>query len=324
MRTVLGSLAWLAVIVVIALGGAGLVTGLDHPPGTPSRPELTMAGDAEVTPKLDAASADLDELAQHVEDLGTEARGALAALNGAKPDVAEAAIAAGDLLVADVVRRTEAVRAKLAAVPYVGTPEAGLTVSDAIVQRHAALVAALDATEGLDASWARLSISAIAASKTSQLLAEHDRLMGEATARGRLAKYAEAQKLIDQAAAQLTAARSVRDDLAKTVDVTVLDEWIKRNADYDVALRNLYKAIAKVSRTVTPAARAAVKAEKAARDRLPPDPRGMVVIMGDIGRGGMNQAVIAIEEARATLADAIDRADADPDASDAPSSSEGP
>jgi len=51
------------------------------------------------------------------------------------------------------------------------------------------------------------------------------------------------------------------------------------------------------------------------------------VIMADIGRGGMNQAVIGIEEARATLADAIDRADtttdaapdAGPDASDGPS-----
>jgi hypothetical protein len=136
--------------------------------------------------------------------------------------------------------------------------------------------------------------------------AEHDRLVGQAIDRGRLAKYADAIKLIDQAEAELTTARGIRNQLVNTVDVTVLDEWIARNADYDVALRKLYDAISKVGNKVTPATRAAVKAEAAARARLPPDTRGLVVIMSEIGRGGMNGAVIAIEEARAKLADAID------------------
>ena len=57
---------------------------------------------------------------------------------------------------------------------------------------------------------------------------------------------------------------------------------------------------------MTPATRAAIKAEADARARLPPDTRGLVIIMAEIGRGGMNGAVIAIEEARAKLADAID------------------
>jgi hypothetical protein len=323
-RTVLGSLAWLAVVVVIALGAAGIATGLDQAPGTDGRPELTMTGDATVTPQLDAIDADLSDLADQVGALGTQARGALASLNGADPDTAQTAIAAGDLLVADIVQRVGAIRTKLAAAPYVGTPTAGLNVSQPVVDRYSALVDALNTTDGLDAAWARLSISAIAASKMSQLLAEHDRLMGEAAAQGRLAKYAAAQKLIDQAAAQLTTAKSVRDDLAKTVEVSVLDEWIKRNADYDTALRNLYMAIAKVGRTVTPAVRNAVKAEKVARANLPPDPRGLIVIMADIGRGGMNEAVIGIEEARATLSDAIDQADGSTDAGGSPAPSDSP
>ena len=322
MRTILATLAWLAVVVVIALGAAGLVTGLDHPPGSTGRFELTAAGDAEVTPLLDASRTDLADLAEQVEDLGTQARGALAALNGTDTATGEAAIARGDQLVAAIVERTEALRERLSSVPYVGTPDAGLHVSSALVARHAALVAALDATEGLDTSWARLSIGAVAASKMSELLAEHDRLMGEAAERGRNAKYAEALKLIDQAGDQLTTATSVRDELAKTVEVSVLDQWIARNAAYDTALRELYVAISKVGRKVTPAVRNAVKAEKAARDNLPPDGRAMVVIMADIGRGGMNGAVIAIEEARARLADALDDpavdASAEPGASAAP------
>jgi hypothetical protein len=308
-RTILGSLVWLAIVVIIALGAAGIATGLDQLPGTDGRVEVTMNGDAEVTPQLDAIDADLSDLADQVGALGTQARGALASLNGADPETAESAIASGDLLVSDIVRRVAAIRTRLAAVPYLGSPTAGLSVSQPVVDRYQALVDALNTTDGLDFAWARLSISAIAATKMSQLLAEHDRLIGEAAAKGRVGKYADAQKLIDQAAAQLTTAKTVRDDLAKTVEVSVLDEWIKRNADYDTALRNLYKAIAKVGRTVTPAVRNAVKAEKAARANLPPDPRALVVIMADIGRGGMNEAVIGIEEARATLSDAIDQAD---------------
>jgi hypothetical protein len=311
-RTFLAGLAWFAIIVVIALGAAGLVTGFDDASGPAGWPELTAAGDAEVGPLLDAAEADLGALADQVEALGIQARGALAALNGADTVTGEAAIAEGDRLVADVIARTTALRLELATVPYVGTPEAGLTLSEPVVARHAALVAALDATDGLDSSWARLSIGSVAATKMSTALAEHDRLVGQAAERGRIAKYAEAMKLIDEAEAQLATAKTIRDQLVNTVDVTVLDEWIKRNADYDVALRNLYQAISKVGGKVTAATRAAVKAEADARARLPPDTRGLVVIMADIGRGGMNGAVIAIEEARAKLADAIESGAATP------------
>jgi stage V sporulation protein SpoVS len=73
---------------------------------------------------------------------------------------------------------------------------------------------------------------------------------------------------------------------------------------------------------VTATVRAAVKAEAVARANLPPDRRALVVIMADIGRGGMNGAVIAIEEARATLTDALesDAAGSSPE----PGSSESP
>jgi len=322
-RTALTTLAWLAIVVVIALGAAGIVTGMDRAPSESGPAAASFDGDPEVTARLDTVSADLADLDDQVDALGTHARNALAALNGADPDTAETEIAAGDTLVGDIVQRTAAIRSKLAAVPFVGTADAGLHLSDGVLDRHAALEAALAATDGLDAAWARLSISAIAASKMSQLLAAHDQLMGQAADKGRIAKYADADKLIAQAGAQLTTAKSVRDDLAKTVDVTVLDEWIRRNANYDTALRNLYKAIAKVGRTVTPAVRNAVKAEKAARAELPPDNKALVVIMADIGRGGMNQAVIGIEEARATLSDAIDQAGA-PSPSDIPGASDSP
>ena len=43
----------------------------------------------------------------------------------------------------------------------------------------------------------------------------------------------------------------MRDILANTVDVTVLDEWLERNAAYDMALRDLYAALDGVGGRVT-------------------------------------------------------------------------
>ncbi len=305
LRQLAGGLVWLVVVLLIALGGAGIVAGTDHPPGSAARPDSNVAGDAEVTAQLDAASKALAGLADEVDQLGTAARGALAALNGSDAATADAAIAAGNGLVTDIIARTASIRSDLAAVPYVATTTGGLFVSNAVVSRHAALVRALDATDGLDQAWSRLTTGSIAASRLSALLAEHDRLVNLAVERGRLAKYSEAIKRIDQASAQLDAARIQRDRLAATVDVSVLDDWIARNADYDVALRDLYRVIPKVGKKVTKTIRAAVAAEAVARSRLPPDPRGLVIIMADIGRGGMNGAVITIEQAKAALADAL-------------------
>jgi hypothetical protein len=254
---------------------------------------------------LDTATSDLSALADQVAALGVQARGALAALNGVDTTTVEDAITAGNALVADLRVRTSALRRELAAVPYVGTPGVAIALSAAIASRHAALVAAIDATEGLDDAWERLTIGSITATRMSDLLAKHDDLVAQAAERGRAARYDEAIALLDQADETIAEARRLRDQLANTVDVTVLDQWLDRNANYDQALRNLYKVISKVGSRVTEAELQARAAEQAAKNRLPPDPRGLVVIMAEIGRGGMNGAVIAIEEARGKLIDAI-------------------
>ena len=104
---------------------------------------------------------------------------------------------------------------------------------------------------------------------------------------------------------QIGISRTLRTQLASTVDVTVLDQWLDRNERYDKALRGLYVALTKVRGRVTNVVRDAIAAEKEARRSLPPDSRALVVIISEIGRGGMNGAVIAIEEAKAQLADAL-------------------
>ena len=94
------------------------------------------------------------------------------------------------------------------------------------------------------------------------------------------------------------------DQLAATVDVETLDDWLDRSADYDKALRDLYAALRKSDGRVDAAVRRAVTAERKARMASRRTRAGLVVIMSDIGRGGMNGAVIAIEQARGEMADA--------------------
>lgn len=301
-RRTLAAAAWLVAVVVIALGAAGIVTGMDAPPSGGNRPELTQRGDAEVTAILDDAEAQLRLLADDVTALGLQARTALAALNGSDVDRVSAAIADGDGLATAIRTRSASIRATLDGVPLIGTPQAGYEVSEAVRDRHAELVEALGATDSLDAAWLRLTTGSFAASRLSARLADHDTAVLAAAEHGRAAEYDAAIETLDDADAAIAEARTLRDALAATVDVTTLDQWLDRNADYDVALRGLYAALRDVGGRVTQEIKDAIAAEREAKDRLPPDSRGLVVIMSEIGRGGMNDAVIAIEQARGRLA----------------------
>lgn len=305
-RRVAGAVAWLTIVAGIALGGAGIVSGADHPPGSGARPELTYRRDLEVEAALDPVSAELADLAERVSALGVQARGALSALNGDQVATAEAAIAEGDRVLADMRAMTTRLNIELANIPYLARTDTGLLVSDVAVARHAALVDALRTTSGLQSAWNRLTTGSVTAIRLSTLLATHDDQVIEAAGLGRAARYDDAIGLLDDAIDTVAAARVMRDQLANTVDVTVLDEWLDRIAAYDAALRRMYVAYANVGATVTDELRDAIAEEEVARRNLPPDPRGMVAIMAEIGRSGMNGAVIGIEEARGRLQAAIE------------------
>jgi hypothetical protein len=307
-RRALVALVWLLLVVAIAMGAAGLVSGADHQPGSSARPELTYTRDGEVDAALDAATRDLEALVDQVAALGVQARGALAALNGTDTSAVDAAIAEGSRLLDGMLAQTSAVRRELLNVPYVARSDAGLLVSSARIERHAALVAALDATDGLQDAWVRLTSGSVTAIRLSGLLARHDEEVTDAAALGRAARYEDAIERLDDADATVDEARTMRNQLANTVDVTVLDAWLDRLANYDVALRGLYVAYSNVGSRVTDELREAQAAEAAARRELPSDTRGMVVIMAEIGRGGMNGAVVAIEQARGRLTFAIEAA----------------
>ena len=300
------ALAWGILAALISAGAAGVVTGMEHVPGTAARAELTWRGDQAATPALDAAQGRIESLQPDVDELGVLARGALASLTGQDLDTVQATVDEGAALVAEIRTGASEIRADLVAVPGVTGAHAALATSAAVRERHAAMLEALETTEGLDDAWARLTVGSLAAARLSGLLGDHDQVMGEALAHGVEARYDEAVATIAEAALLLDEAGVMRTQLANTVDVSTLDEWIRRNRRYEDALRELYLAVDESGGTRTDRVREALAEERAARDQLPPDSRGLIVIMAEIGRGGLNGAVITIEQARGQLAAAVE------------------
>jgi stage V sporulation protein SpoVS len=293
------------VFLLLAFGSAGLITSIDHLPGTPARAELTWSGDEAIRPGLDAASADLEAMTGDIDRLGGLGRGALAALAGSKLDVLDATIADGAVLVVAIRDRANSLRTRLLALPGLGRT-AQIRLSQDSLDRQQRLFHAIDATDGLATAWARLAAGGIDAVHLSTLLTQHDLLITDAIDAGLKRRTSEALVSTDRATATLDQAATLRDRLANSVDVTELNEWLRRNRNYDVALRRLYVASAASPNRVNAALRAAIDAEKAARAELPGDTSGLVIIMAEIGRGGLNQAVLAIEEARGSLAEVLD------------------
>jgi hypothetical protein len=299
-RRTLLAVAWLLVVAVLAIGGAGIVAQWSHPPGTSARGELTWVGDRAVAPSLDAARADLEVIAGDVDRLSVLARGALAAVTADDQVPFVAALEEGR----NTARRIEAASAVLS-VELLGLPGAvsadSIRYGSEVFARRSAMIDAIGFTEGLGRSWARLTSGSLAASGLISLLTTHDLTVAAAAADGRATNYEAALATLAGATALLDDASAIRDQLTNTSDVTTLDAWLSRNRRYDAALVGLYAAFLESGGLVTDAVREAFREESGAREILPPDTRGLVLIVADIGRGGLNQAVIAIEQARGRL-----------------------
>jgi hypothetical protein len=305
------AVAWLVGAVVVALGAAGIVAALDHIPGGTGRPELTWTADHSVADDMDALSTDLAALADAVGILGGQGRSALAALVGRDTPGLAAALDAGAAQLDAVDAAAARLAARLESIPLTGADRAARHSSGTIA-RYDAAAAAPAAVEPLRPAWERLTAGVVPATELAGHLLAHDQVAATAIQSGGAGKYPEAIARIDAAAAELAAARTIRDGLAATVDVTTLDQWLDRNGAYDVALRDLWDALRRSGGRVTTAVREAAARERAAREMLPPDARALVVILGDVARGGLNQAVVAIEVARGRLLDAGVRAGASP------------
>jgi hypothetical protein len=303
--TFLLAVAWVAVAAVVSIGAAGVVASMNHFPATPARAELTWRDDQVAGPALDAATVQLQNLSDEVDTLGLTAREALTQVVAGDLDTLNGTIAAGSGQVDTVKSAATSLKQALAGIPGAGD-DRELRLSSALLARYDALIDTADLTGGLEVAWAGFAGRALDAAGLTGLLASHDSETADAAGQGSAAHYRRALTLLEKSDATIARARSLRDRLARTTDVSTLSQWLDRSAAYDRALRTLYTAMIDSNGRVTDRVRRAFQGEQAARAQLPADTRSLVVIMNDVAQGGLNQAVISIEQARGALTAALD------------------
>jgi hypothetical protein len=304
-RAIALGVGWVVIAVLISIGAAGVIASMDRPPDVNARPELTWTGDQEASPALDAATAELARLSSAVDALASTARRSLTSVVGGDLQELSDTIDLGTSQVTDVKQQAIQLTDALENVPGMGD-DAALRLSPAVIDRYQALASTRGLTDGLETDWLAFTGRAVGAARLTGLLTRHDQETAAAARAGAAGHFQRALTLLDAPDATLAEAVQLRDVLARSSDVSTLSEWLDRNAAYDAALRNLYQSLVDGKGRVNNRVRKAFAEEAAARDQLPADTRGLVVIMGDLARGGLNQAVISIDEARGALAAALD------------------
>jgi hypothetical protein len=284
----------------MALGGAGVIGQLSHPPGDDRRAELTYVADQAIAPDLDAIAARLTDVGATVDRLSGNARSALAAVAAGDVDALAAALDDGAGGASSLGTALADIQAALSELPG-ADPTAPATYANATLVRRAALIAAFDSVGPLADDWSRVSTKARDAAALQVAIRDHDSTVAQAATLGVAGKYADAITLLGTASGILDQIVTMRQQYVAQTDVTVLDTWIGTHRTYDDALTTLYTALKKSGGKVNPAVAAAYRAENAARDQLPPDNRSIIVIVSEIAAGGLNQAVVAIEDARGRI-----------------------
>lgn len=299
-RTFARTIAWVVIAAALALGGAGLVAQLSHPPGGPARAELTYTNDQALGADIHQAATDLQSIETKVEQLAADARAALEAVSGADAGAIRSALDRGEKTATVITSSARALRTSLQELPG-DSPTAALDYSNVLLVQRAALLAALDAAEGLSGQWEAITDRSSRAAQLTIALDEHESTVAAAAAEGRAAQYAQALATLAHAATLLDQADELRGELLTASDQSTLDEWLARHRRYDAALTALYTALQASGGLVTKDVEVSYHEENVARAELPLDSRALIVIVAEIARGGLNQAVIAIEDARGRI-----------------------
>jgi outer membrane murein-binding lipoprotein Lpp len=297
--SIVGAVAWLALSAALALGGAGLVGELTHPPGGANREELTYPGDTLLKARLDDASNRLRQIAADVDQLSSDAKSALEDLASSDPTALQKALDHGSSSAVILTGATADLRNGLAGLPG-DEPDAVMRFSNATLVRRAGILAALDAAGGLADQWQQITGRSVDAGRLTTLLQDHDKTVAAAIALGLdkcLCKFADAVTVLTNAKATLAEITLLKSSFSSGSEVTVLDAWLSSHTRYDAALNALYAALAKSDGKTNLTVQAAFREEKIARGLLPSDNRSLIVIVAEFARGGLNQAVLAIEDA---------------------------
>ena len=290
------------VLVLVALGGAGLATAADRPHGGGARPELTARADRQFEPWRDQMAAELERASDHLGALSTAGREVLGKLYAQDLESVDAGLAAGGTAASDL----EATRATLADV------RAGqsLALADGrLGSANRALVALVDesvaALATVPAAWESLAASSGTVASLVRAVRDHDSLVLEAADAGRDARWRRALTRLDEAAAALEDAREVRDLLAPSTDVSTLDQLLARYSAYDEALARLYTALDDGADPDSGAVSAIRRQVEQAQAALPLDNSALTVVVADAAGSAVAGSLVTIERARGKVAETL-------------------
>jgi hypothetical protein len=302
--TLTSGIAWTMLAIAVALGSAGLTAQLSHVPGGPQRQELTWGADEALSTRLTAATASLKDIAANVDRMASAAKDALGSVTSVDPQTLQNDIERGNGAAVLITQGTEDLRNALAGLPGDG-PDAAVVYSNPILVRRAQILAALDAALTLADSWNSVTAKSLDAARAAGLLNTHNQQVFDATqlVTGSPANpaYGDAVAKIETAKITLSDIASLRDLIVAGTDTNVLDQWINVNTAFDNALEGLYNALQASHGRNTVTVQAAYREEQNAFKNLPSDNRAIVVIVAQIAQGGLNQAVLAINDAQGRI-----------------------
>jgi hypothetical protein len=302
--SVAAALGWTVLAAAVALGAAGLESQLIHPPGGASRAELTYTTDHALQVRLDTAAASLAGISDNVDRMADSAKAALGSISNVDPTQLKTNLERGSGAAAVISSAALDLRASLTGLPG-DAPDSAVLYSNAVLVRRAGILAAMDASLSLAKDWQQVTTGSLAAARAAGLLNDHEVTIFQASQLGTKGQYSDAVAVIEQAKVTLEDISSLRDQIVAGGEVTVLDEWIQRHTTYDAALENLYRALDRSHGRNSLVVQQSVRAEAAARANLPPDNRAIIVVVAQIAQGGLNQAVIAINEAQGRIESAL-------------------
>lgn len=294
-------IVWTVVLVLAALGGAGLATAADRAPTDEARPELTWRAEQRAAPLLAQMEQELAGLALDVDLLSAAGRGALSGVPALDAEAIEDAAANGDAAISAVAPRVaELSRLRDAQQALVPDDRLGRTTREALL----AIDAVIAGGDGLTETWIGMSARASAVADLLNALEAHDALVLDATAAGRDSAWSEALELLENAERQLALARGSREVLAVEGDVTTLDGLLGRYADFDAALVALYAAIERTGSSQGPEIDELRAEVDRARGALPQTTGALSVAAAEAAGERLARGLVQIEELRGAIADA--------------------
>jgi len=299
--------AWLALAAGLALGSAGAVAALQPVPDGTNRPELTWGADQVLSVRLDGVGRDLVLLKDDVDELGTMTRQTLSSLAQVNSVALSAAWNGGANALNSIQARAVKLSASLECSPWDAAREVALSklYNPVLIDRWHAICRAIASVAPLPNDWNALVAGSRTAMQVATDINNHDQIAADALQLATAGRYPEALAKLVDAAAAITDATTIANELARVTDVSTLQNWLDRTTSMDTALQTLWQAMVASKGRITPQVTAALKGVNAAKALLPDDAAVLQVVLYELA-GRLTVNGISIETARGQLSSAVD------------------